>query len=331
MRAIDVHAHLSPKIMWDTLDSGRDWYGVHLEPDDNGQKWLVTGEHRTGPITPKSRFISDQRIRDMDSMGVKMQVVSVAPVLYNYHLDPVLGVQASMEVNDEISMMVRDHPDRFAGLATLPMQDVESAVVELNRAVTQLGLKGAEIDTSVNNHNWDEPQYLPLFDAAQELGALLFFHPSNSPVWQRTTRYYLGNTIGFTLEDTLAVAILIFGGVLERYPDLKVCVAHGGGPACFGAGRMDRGWQVRPEARIHIQKPPSTYLRRLFYDCVVHSEAALRLMISTVGADRVVLGSDWPFDMGLDSPVEWINGLDFLTSAEKDLILWENLEGLLGI
>ncbi len=331
MRAIDVHAHLSPKIMWDTLDSGNDWYGVHLESDDDDQEWLVAGEQRNGPITPKSRFTIEERINDMDSMGVKMQVVSVAPVIYNYHLDPIQGIQVSREINEEISMMVRSRPDRFVGLATLPMQDVESSVSELRRAVTKLGLKGAEIDTSVNNRNLDESEFLPLFSAAQELGALLFFHPANSPVWQRTARYYLGNTIGFTLEDTLAVAILIFGGILEKYPDLKACVAHGGGSACFGVGRMDRGWAVRPEAKMRIQKPPSTFLRRLYYDCIVHSKTTLQFMINTVGADRIVLGSDWPFDMGLDSPVEWIRGMDFLTSADKDLILWGNLEGLLKI
>jgi len=331
MRTIDVHAHLSPQAMWQVVDSGRDWYGVRFETDAEGQDWMLTTGRCTAPGTPKSRFTPEERIKDMDSLGVDVQVVSVAPPLFNYHLEPALAARHAREVNDEISSMARKWPLRFSGLATLPLPDVKASIAELERAVTQLGLKGAELDTSVNNRTWDESEFFPLFQAAEQMGALLFFHPAGSLVWQRTSRYHLGNTIGNTLEDTLVVAALIFGGILERCPDLKVCIAHGGGPACFGMGRMDRGWQVRSEARIHIQKRPSTYMRRIYYDCLTHSDAALRFMIDTIGADRIVLGSDWPYDMGFDSPVEWVNSLATLTQEEKGMILYENLERLLGV
>ncbi len=147
----------------------------------------------------------------------------------------------------------------------------------------------------------------------------------------RTDKYGLANSIGVPVEDALAVATLIFGGILDACPALKACIAHGGGPACFGMGRMDRGWQVRSEARLHIQKPPSTYQRRLYYDCITSSEAALRFLIDQVGVDRVVLGSDWPFVQWEPSPVAWVQGLQSLTEEEKSKILSENLEQLLGL
>ena len=331
MRALDVHAHLTPQAMWKAIDSGKDWYGARFEVDEQGQQWMVNADPRIGPTNPKLRFTPEERIIDMDELGVTMQVVSVAPALYDYHLDPEAGLRASREVNNEIASMTTRWPQRFAGLATLPMQDIKVAIGELERSVTQLGLKGAELDTVVNDRNWDEPEFYPFFKAAEEMGALLFFHPAGSLVWQRTNRYYLGNSIGNTVEDTLVVATLIFGGILDQCPGLKVCIAHGGGPACFGMGRMDRGWQVRPEGRVHIHKPPSTYLRRMYYDCITHSEAALRFMIDAIGIDRIVLGSDWPYDMGFDSPVEWVSSMTTLTQEEKDQILWRNLGNLLDL
>jgi aminocarboxymuconate-semialdehyde decarboxylase len=236
-------------------------------------------------------------------------------------------------VNDEIASMMRHWPERFSGLATVPMQDVKAAVTELERAVSVLGLKGAMVDTQVNGLAWDEPSFAPLFKAAEELGAAIFFHPSSARVsrWQGPRRYHLSNTIGNTVEDTVVFAALIFGGVLDRHPNLKAVMAHGGGNTCFGIGRMDRGWQVRPEARIYIQQPPSRYLRRLYYDCITWSEAALRFLIDTVGADRVVLGSDWPWDMGVESPGQWLNSMDSITLEEKELIFHRNVERLLGI
>ena len=269
----------------------------------------------------------------MDEQGVDVHVVSLATPLFGYHLEPAQGLQLARDVNDEIATMTREWPQRFSGLATLPMQDVASSVAELDRAVHVLGLKGAELDMVVNGDSWDEPRFLPLFKAAEEMGALLFFHPqpTDNLVTTRTNRYFLANSIGVPAEDTLMVATLIFGGILQKFPDLRACVAHGGGAACFGMGRLDRGWQVRSEARVNIQKPPSAYQRMLYYDCLTNSEAALRFLIDQVGADRVVLGSDWPYVPWYPSPVEWVQGLVSLTGEEKEKILWINLEGLLGI
>src|SRR6266581_3786876 len=332
MRRIDMYAHLMPQRFWQTIDQGQAWYGVRYEQaEDRG--WTVSPGGRNPVITPKLRFTPEERLKDMDEQGVDVQVISIHTPLFSYHLEPAQGRQLARDVNDEIAAMTRQWPQRFAGLATLPVQDVKAAIDELDRAMNVLGLKGAELDMVVNGVNWDEPQFLPLFKAAERMGAVLFFHPQpqHNLLFKGTDRYGVANNIGVIVEDTLIVAILIFGGILDACPDLKVCIAHGGGVACFGMGRLDRGWQVRPEAREHIHQPPSAYQRRLHYDCVVGSEAALRFLIDSVGVDRVVLGSDWPFVRWEPSPVAWVQGLQSLSREEKDGILWQNVTTLLGL
>ena len=332
MRTIDIHAHLMPQCFWKTVNRGDTWYGVRYEQgEDRG--WTVSPAGRNPVLTPKLRFTPEERLQDMAAQGVDMQVVSVATPLFGYYLDAAQGRQLARDVNDEITAMTRQWPEHFVGLATLPVQDVNAAIEELDRAVNVLGLKGAELDTVVNNRNWDEPEFLPLFKAAEAMGAVLFFHPQPHAnlLLARTERYGLTNSIGVTLEDTLIVATLIFGGILESCPDLKACIAHGGGPACFGMGRMDRAWQVRSEARLHIPKPPSTYQRRLYYDCLTSGESSLRYLLDTVGADRVVLGSDWPYVRWDPSPVAWVQSLGSLSAEEKESILSRNLEALLQL
>jgi aminocarboxymuconate-semialdehyde decarboxylase len=332
MRTIDIHAHLMPDSFWRAAAAGKDWHGARHEAGD-GPGFVVAGGKRNRLSSPKIRFTPEERLADMAAQGVDVQVISIHMPLAGYHLDPAEGRRLAREVNDEIAAMTRQWPQRFAGLATLPAQDVGAAIDELDRAVHVLGLKGAELDTVVNGLNWDEPRFLPLFKAAEAMGAVLFFHPQpqHNLLLSRTDRYGLANSIGVIVEDTLIVAILIFGGILDACPELKVCIAHGGGPACFGMGRMDHGWLVRSEAREHIQQPPSTYQRRLHYDCVVGSEPALRFLLDSVGADRVVLGSDWPFVRWDPSPVAWVESLKSLTREEKDRILWQNVTALLGL
>lgn len=331
MRTIDVHAHLMPQCLWNAFDNGQEWYDIHHEPGV-GLGTAVSSVKRIG-IPPKLRYTPEERLRDMDAQGTDVQVISIHTPLFSYHLEASQGQQLARDVNDEIAGMVRQWPTRFSGLATLPVQDVGMAIEELDRAVNVLGLKGAELDMVVNGRTWDEPYFLPLFKAAESMGALLFFHPQpqDNLVRDRIDRYALGNSIGVPVEDALLVATLIHGGILETCPNLKVCVAHGGGPACFGIGRMDRGWQVRSEARAHIQKPPSAYLPKLYYDCITMSEPALRFLIDHVGIDRVVLGSDWPFVQWDPSPAGWVNNLESLSQEEKSKILWQNLEQLLGL
>jgi aminocarboxymuconate-semialdehyde decarboxylase len=332
MRTIDIHAHMVPQSMWRAAAANQDWYGFRHEPGD-GIGTVTGGGKRIHFSSPKVRLTPEERLKDMDAQGVDVQVLSIHTPFFGYHLDPAQGRQLARDVNDEIAGMVRQHPRRFAGLGTVPVQDVKAAIDELERAVTVLGLKGVELDTVVNGENWDEPKFLPLFKAAETLGAVLFFHPQpqHNFMMQRASRHALPNSLGVIVEDAIVVAVLILGGILDACPALKVCVAHGGGPACYAMGRIDRSWHGMPAGRRPVPRPPSSYQRRLFYDTVVGSEKALRLLLDEVGADRVVLGSDWPFVPWHPSPVAWVQNLQTVTPEEKEQILWKNLESLLTL
>ena len=331
MRSIDIHAHLTPQCFWKATEGGGDWHTLRLEQDARGRHYAVVGG-RNSSLPPKARWTPEERLANMDSLGVDVHVVSPYSGFYNYELDTAIAAATSRDSNNEIYQMIQTWPDRFAGLATLPMQDVSAAIAELERAVAQLGFKGAMINDQVNGRTLDEPEFLPFWKAAEQLGALILFHQAGETmVNSRINRYHLPNTIGNLADRAVTFATLVFGGVMDACPDLKICLAHGGGYTCYGIGRMDRGWQVRPEARVNISQPPSTYLRRFYYDCIVYTEAALRFLIDTVGVDRVVFGTDWPYDMDFDWPVSWILALESLTLEEKEAILWRNLEKLLGL
>ncbi len=329
MRTIDIHAHMVPRSLWQAVAARRDWYG-YRDHGGNGDRIIGNGQVTTF-TSDKVRYTPEQRLADMDAQGTDVQVVSIHTPFAGYHLDADQGRALAREVNDEIAEMTRTWPTRFAGLATLPMQDVGAAIEELERAL-KLGLKGAELDTEVNGEQWDERKFMPFFKAAESMGAMLFFHPQpqNNFLRDRITRHGLVNSVGVILDDAIVTAILICGGVLEACPDIRICIAHGGGPACYGMGRLDRAWHARPDART-IPQPPSAYQKRLYYDTVTGSEEALRFLLDQVGAERVVLGSDWPFVPFEPSPGGWVRQMKSLTQAEKDKILWQNLEALLKL
>jgi len=331
MKTIYIHAHIVPESLWKAFAAKQEWHGFRHEAGE-GLGTAVGGGMRTGFTSPKVRYTVEERLKDMDEQKVDVQVLSIHTPFVGYHLEATQGQALAREVNDEIGATVRGSKGRLAGLATLPVQDVKSAIAELERAVTKLGLKGASLDTQVNGEQWDEPKFLPFFKAAEQMKAVLFYHPQpqNNFLMQRIKRYGLSNSLGVILDDAIVVGVLICGGVLEKCPDLKVCIAHGGGPACFAMGRIDRNWHDRPATR-NTPQPPSAYQKKLYYDTVVPSEEALRFMIDRVGADRVVLGSDWPFVLWKPSPVAWVQGLKSLTADEKEKILWKNLATLLDI
>jgi aminocarboxymuconate-semialdehyde decarboxylase len=331
MRSIDIHAHLTPQCFWRATENGGDWHTIKREQDERGAEFAVVGGQRQ-PLPPRARWTPEQRLADMDSLGVDVHVVSPYVGFYNYHLPPDVARATAQAINDEIASMVRAWPERFAGLGTLPMQDVKTAIVELERCMSRLGFKGAEINDHVSGRTLDEPEFRPFWQAAEQMNALIFFHQGGETlVSPRTRRYHLPNSIGNLADRTVTFATLVHGGVMDEYPDLKICLAHGGGYTCYGIGRMDHGWKVRSEARANIAQPPSAYLRRFYYDCIVYTEEALRYLIDTVGVDRVVFGTDWPYDMALDWPVAWILGMTRLSQEEKEAILWKNLEQLLKL
>ena len=331
MRTIDVHAHIVPRSLWKAIEEKKEWFGYHHEPGA-GLGTVVGCGMRTHFTSPKVRYTPEERLKDMDAEGTDMQVLSIHPPFYAYHLDAEQGLKLARDTNTEIADMMRQWPTRFSGFATLPLQDVSSAIAELEYAVTRLGLKGAELDTHVNGVQWDDPKFLPFFKAAEAMGAVLFFHPQpqNNFLMDRVPRYRLYNSLGVILDDAIVAAVLICGGVLEKCPDLKVCIAHGGGPISYAMGRLDRGWRGLPENE-RTPHPPSAYQRRIYYDTVTGSEEALRFLLDSVGADRVVLGSDWPFVPFDPSPSGWVQNMKSISAEEKEKILWRNLESLLKL
>ncbi len=270
----------------------------------------------------------DQRLQDMDRLGIDIQALSPSPGQYFYFTDPETGLQAARAVNDGIAAAVAGQPDRFVGMGSLPLQNVEMAVTEMRRCVRELDLRGVEIGTNVGGQDFHAEAFRPFFAAAEELGVLLFIHPLGFTHGQRMSEYYFNNLIGNPLESTLAVGHLIFGGVLDRFPGLKICVAHGGGYIPGYWGRMDHGWRARADCSEHCRHEPSSYLRRLWLDTLVFDQTELESLVRTHGADRLCLGSDYPFDMSEPDPVGFHARLG---EADQARILGLNAADLLGL
>lgn len=268
------------------------------------------------------------RIEDMDRLGVDVQVISPNPGQYFYYTDAETGLAAAQAVNNGIADAVNSHPERFVGMGTLPMQDIPLAIAEMKRCALELNLRGIEISTNVNGKDLHHDELQPFFAAAEQLGILLFIHPLGFTHAHRMKEYYFNNLIGNPLESTLAVGHLIFGGVLDRYPSLKICVAHGGGYIPGYWGRIDHGWRARADCSEHCQHLPSSYLRRLWFDTLVFDKEQLDSLVRTHGSDRLCLGSDYPFDMAEPDPVGFHSEL---SETDKAKILGINAAELLGL
>ena len=275
----------------------------------------------------EGHFSIDKRLRDMDTTGVHTQLLSIVPTTYCYSLEIDAAKAICRAQNDELAKIVNEHPGRFYGLAEVPLQDAEAAAEELERAVQVNGMVGVQIGANINGMNLDEPSLLPFFRVAEKLGAPIFIHPDNVPALDRIPRYNLRNFIGNPLDTTIAATSLIFGGVLERFPNLKVVLAHGSGFVPYQRGRFARGFKVKEETRLRISRPPDDYISRMYFDTVIHFEPALRYMVETCGARRVVMGSDYPAAMGDPEPVQFVT-TSRLKEEEKKLILSENAREL---
>jgi aminocarboxymuconate-semialdehyde decarboxylase len=257
-------------------------------------------------------------------------VLSATPQTYLYNQDAALTAATAAIQNEQIARSIAAHPDRFWGIATLPMQDPKRAADELRRAMTKLGLRGAMIGSNVMGRNLDDPALAPLWATAEELGAFMFVHPVHVAGMDRLGSYYLRNLIGNPLDTTIAAACLTFGGVMDRHPKLKVCLAHGGGFTPYQAARWQHGWQVRPEPKQHVPEPPGDIAGRFLYDTILHSAAVLEFLIGHVGAEHVLLGSDYPYDMAMLDCARHVRGLG-IADADKAAILGNNAEALLPV
>ncbi len=326
MQVVDIHAHVTPDRYKEAIRNHGSWYGLGPEVGELDR--------------PGFTLSIPERIAVMDKNGVDRQLITPTVGFYQYENDLDTATRIARECNQEVAEIVDRHPTRFTGLGTVPMQDIPTAVAELTRGIKELNLKGVIIGDHVNNHNYDEPQFLPFFQAAEALDAILFFHQSGDTVVSpRTRRYSLSNGIGNLTERTLTFATLVFGGVMDKCPRLKPLLAHGGGYTAFGIGRLDKIAGAfegsypngpltppfpQPDTQYKLKRPPSTYLSQFYYDCCTFDGRALRFLIDTVGIDRVMAGSDAPAPMELLDLANWVKGLKELTADEKDAILRRN-------
>jgi aminocarboxymuconate-semialdehyde decarboxylase len=319
-QTIDSHTHILTEESMRLLAKESPKVAPVLKGKGTPQATLtIDGKVVQDPM-PSEIWDVDLRLRDMDANGVDVQVLSPTVFTFYYGQDPALALTCAAIQNEEIAALAKNKPDRFIGLGSVPLQAPELAAKELRRSVTTLGLRGAMIGTNVNGRNLDDPALDPFWAEAERLGAFLFIHPHGGIFGDRLASYYMKNFVGLPFDTTIAAASLVFGGVLERYPRLKISLSHGGGFVPYQAGRFQHAYDVRPEAKPHLPNGPAASIGRLYYDSILHSKTALEYLVSTAGAERVLLGSDYPFDMGNLDCVARVHALAIDDKA-KELIL----------
>lgn len=331
MLKIDVHTHILPKEIPDW--KGKFGYGGFISLDhhkpccarmlkDDGQFFREIDDNCWNP---------EKRIEECDTAGVNVQVLSTVPVMFSYWAKPADGAEIAKYLNDEIAEIVSDFPLRFIGLGTVPMQDTALAVKELERCKRN-GFAGVEIGTNINQLNLGEPQFFDFFAACEELGMAIFVHPWDMMGQQDMQKYWLPWLVGMPAECSRAICSLIFSGVLERLPALRLCFAHGGGAFPATLGRIEHGFNVRPDlCAVDNPHSPRKYLGRMFFDSLVHEGAKLDYLIKLVGADQIALGSDYPFPLGELQPGKLIDSMGYEDEIKEMLLSgaalnWLNLD-----
>jgi aminocarboxymuconate-semialdehyde decarboxylase len=330
MRTVDVHAHIDvPAIA--PLVAGRP--GLLAE---QAEQLATFGPESTGRNIELARtsyvpYLSDlpTRLGQMDASGIDVQAISVVPTLYHYWADAGLSSDLVAAANECIAATVAEAPQRLVGLATVSLQHPELAAEQLRKASTAPGMRGVEISTSVAGRELSDRALDPFWAAAEELGSLVFIHPWGCSLGSRLSIGYLGNVVGNPTETTVALSHLVFGAVLDRFPSLRVCAAHGGGYFPHYLGRADHAYQVRPESRT-MSREPSAYLDSLWFDSLVHEPGILAALVRAAGAGHVVLGTDYPFDMGVTDPLVRLDAVG-LPAAERDAIAGLTAARLLGL
>ncbi|CAG8551075.1 11057_t:CDS:2 [Paraglomus occultum] len=322
---IDIHTHILPK-HWPDLKRKYGYGGwIQLDHYEQGKARMLLDGKNFREIGCNC-WSADERVRECDIAGVDVQVLSTVPVMFSYSAKPQHTLDLARYLNDHIAQVCAEDPKRFVGLGTLPMQAPELAVEELRRCIIDLGLVGIQIGSHINDWNLDAPELEPIWEACEELNAAVFVHP-----W--ASRH--GNPSPSPCETTIAICSLIFGGVLERHPRLKVAFAHGGGSFPATLGRIIHGFNVRPDlCAVRIKKNPlydEEYINRIYVDSLVHDEDTLQFLVKKMGIDRIMLGSDYPFPLGEHCPGKLIDQCDWLSEEDKEKLLGINTLKFLNI
>lgn len=328
VRTIDIHTHVQ-------VPKAAELASPHFRPEYDPRMVVQPEEstryNRELRATQTEKFVDpDARIADMDLQGVDVQVLSIVPPQYYYWADAELGPRVSAIENDRIAEMVEARPDRFVGVATLPMDHPAAAAAELERAHRELGFNGFELNADVNGGDLDDRRFDPVWEKASDLGLLAILHPHGWTEPRRMDDYYLINLVCMPLASTVAVSRMILGGVFERFPELQMLVVHGGGYLPFYFSRTDHGYRVRPETRRHIPRLPSEYLHGLYFDTTVFRPEDVEYLIREFGHERVLMGTDYPFDMGPTDPLGFLSEAR-MTEAERHAVLGGNAARLLRI
>ena len=328
---VDIHCHyLNTEVAARVAPLNPAQYEPHIQFANE-----LTREVNVKQMRDRAPKLSDieTRLADMDRMGIDVQAVSPAPNQTYYWAQPELGCELSRGVNDRLAEIVARWPQRFVALGTVPLQHAELAVEELTRCMKELGMRGVEINPSVNGLDLTDAVLglEPFFAKAQELGAVIFMHPIGFTQGGRLVDHYFNNVIGNPMETTIAASHLIFDGVLKRHPRLKIILPHAGGYLAHYWARMDHAYRARADCRTVIDRPPSSYLKKMYFDTIAFDPAMLRHMVDQYGSDHVLLGSDYPYDMGVDDPVAFIARVPGLNHRERAQIEGGNAARLLKI
>jgi aminocarboxymuconate-semialdehyde decarboxylase len=329
VKTVDVHSHVLPREMVEAIRARPRDYQMRVETRDGGETFVRDDRHST-PLYAEF-FDADAKVEGMDRKGIDVSVISVTPVVFFYWLAADAGIKASRIMNDGIARMAARRPDRLRGMATLPMQDTDAAVTELERVVKEHGFRSIELGCRIRGELLSEPKFRPVLKRAQELKVFVFTHPYVAGALPADLGcYYLGNLAGLPLDTTLMAAHLMFGGALDELPGLNVVLAHGGGYLPYQIGRLAHGYRVRKEARANTPNSPAALLRRFYFDALTHDAAALKFLVEKAGADRVTIGTDAPFDMAEEDPLAMIEALPGLDREQRECILGLNALALLG-
>jgi aminocarboxymuconate-semialdehyde decarboxylase len=318
VRTVDIHSHYFPEAYLNIFNEDGKRFNAEYRMTELGFFYKTPNSPNTaGPMATKFMDLK-QRIADMDQQGVAVQAISLtAPMVY--WGDAELDHKLASAWNDAASAAHQAYPTRLVGFCTLPMLYPDRAIEELNRASRLPGIRGVYVGTNINGKDLSEPLFEPIWTRIEELDLPVFLHPLQGVGGERLRKFYLQNLLGNPIDSAIAACHLIIGGVLDRHPKLRIGLPHGGGALLILIGRVDHGWEVRPEVK-QLPKAPSKYLDRFFYDTIVHSKPIMEFVISTVGAERVMLGSDYCFDMGYERPVQFLEQVN-LSSAQRKMIL----------